>query len=244
MVRRLFRIAAVLCPLVLVAGSIAFAANGGHRAPTPGLKQAIADTSASSSERYVVHVRLTHGAHPLSVHIRGQAAPRTVSVSVQIGRAREAALIDGPFLYERAPSSVGGKLRWLRVRLSDLPKGSHDLAVVHALTPAPLLRVLGAAHMARSASDPRSFHGTIRYDHPAVRTGLAPLTAGLEFRGLRLSAIVGGDGLLHRIVLTGHTADRSTTISLRARLYAFGKPLHVTPPAPGTFLDPHGAPPA
>jgi len=257
MFRVLMRIAAILCPVVLAAGSVAFAANGGHSAKAPRLTQAIADTSSASSERYAFQVRMTRDAFPLSLHVRGQSATRTLSVSLHMGDATmpdgtkvpgpsTAALIDGPFLYERAPSSVAarGKVRWLRLRLAELPKGSHDLKTIHALTPGPLLRVLGAARIAPYAHGARSFHGTIAYDHPTVRIGLAQLTAGLEFRGLRISAIVGADGLVHRIVLTGHTADGRTTFSLRAHLFGFGKPVHVTPPAPGTFLDPHAVPPA
>jgi hypothetical protein len=257
MFRALMRIAAVLSLIVLVAGSVAFAANGDRAARTPSLRRAVADTASSSSERYALHVRMTRDASPVSLHVHGQAAKTTISVSLRMGDttmpdgtripgARSAALIDGPFLYEHAPSSVAvfGKVRWLRLRLSDLPKSSNDLRSVHALTPAPLLRLLGAAHMKRASHGSPSFHGTIAYDSPAVRTGLANLTGGLEFRGLRISANVGTDGLVHRIVVTGHTADRRTTFSLRAHLFGFGKPIHVTPPAPGTFLDPHNDPPA
>jgi hypothetical protein len=38
-------------------------------------------------------------------------------------------------------------------------------------------------------------------------------------------------------VLTGHTADRRTSLVISARLYGFGRPVHVSPPAPGTFMD-------
>jgi hypothetical protein len=48
---------------------------------------------------------------------------------------------------------------------------------------------------------------------------------------------VGRDGLVHRLLITGHTADRASTLALSARLFAFGKPVHVKPPAPGTFVD-------
>jgi hypothetical protein len=107
-----------------------------------------------------------------------------------------------------------------------------------------LLRALDAARIAPASQGTRSFHGTLAYDNPAVRAGLVHLTGGLEFRGLRISALVGNDGLVHRIVVTGRTADGRTTFSLRAHLFGLGKAVHVTPPAPGTFLDPHQDPPA
>jgi hypothetical protein len=252
------RIAAVICPLVLAAGSVAFAANGnGHTASAPTLEQAIENTWTSKSERYAFHVRMIRDATPISLHVRGQTGAGTISVSLrlsdmkladgtQVPGPKTAALIDGPFLYERVPSTIAldGKVHWLRLRISDLPTSSKDVESVHALTPKPLLRVLGAAQIASSERGARGFHGTIAYDDPSVRRGLAQLMGGLEFRGLRISAVVGRDGLVHRIVMTGHTADGKTTFSLRAHLFGFGKPVHVTPPAPGTFIDPHDSPPA
>jgi len=148
-----------------------------------------------------------------------------------------AALLDGPFLYERAPDNivVQGTLRWLRLSTARLSKASDDLQAVRAMTPSPLLRVLGEAHMWQAGT--RLYRGTVAYDDPIVRTALARLTGGIEFRHLRLSAFVGRDGLLHRLLLTGRTADRKTTLQLSARFYSFGRPVHVSPPAPGTFMD-------
>jgi hypothetical protein len=257
MFRVLVRIAAVFCPIVLIAGSVAFAANGDHSRSKTSLNRAIEATASSGPERYAFHLRMKRGASALSLHVRGQVGPRTISISLRMGDMtmpdgtkvpgpRTAAVIDGPFLYERAPSSAAalGKVHWLRVPLADLAKSSHDLDVVRALTPTPLLRVLDAAHVTTGSKSLRSYHGTLPYDAPAVRRGLGRLTGGLEFRGLRVSALVGSDGLVHRIVVTGRTADGRTTFSLRAHLFAFGKPLHVTPPAPGTFVDLHQDPPA
>jgi hypothetical protein len=82
------------------------------------------------------------------------------------------------------------------------------------------------------------FAGTVAYDDPVVRTALRDLAAGFEFRGLRLRVVVGRDGLIHSLHLTGRTADGKTALSLRARLFGFDTPVHVKPPAPGTFMDP------
>src|SRR5206468_7585072 len=140
---------------------------------------------------------------PSTISVSLRLSDMKLSDGTKVAGPRMAALIDGPFLYERAPSSMPlpGKIHWVRIRIAALPASSKDLASVHALTPAPLLRVLEAARIAPAAQGARSFHGTIAYDHPAVRTGLVQLTGGLEFRGLRISAIVGTDGLVHRLVL-------------------------------------------
>jgi hypothetical protein len=82
------------------------------------------------------------------------------------------------------------------------------------------------------------FRGTVAYDDRVVRRGLSSLTSDIEFRDLRITAWVGRDGLLHRIRLTGRTADRSTALHLDARLYAFGSRVRVQPPAADAFLDP------
>jgi hypothetical protein len=70
-----------------------------------------------------------------------------------------------------------------------------------------------------------------------VRTALARLTGGIEFRQLQLVVHVGRDGLIHGLRLTGKTADRSSTFELVGRLFAFNRPVHVSPPKPGTFMD-------
>jgi hypothetical protein len=152
--------------------------------------------------------------------------------------AAGAALLDGPFLYERAPVAIAqhGNLHWLRLPVASLSRSSDDLRAVHSMTPAPLLRLLRAARIAPAAEGARVYHGSVAYDDPAV-VRLAKLTGGIEFRRLRVSAVVGDDGLVHRIVVTGRTQDGEATFSLRARLFGFGRPVHVTPPAPGTFLD-------
>jgi hypothetical protein len=242
--------ALVLATAGLVAG-LAFAfAGGGHAAREPGVQAAAARTATAASERWVIHVRMTHAGEPLSLHIRGQADPHTVSVKMRLGDAvlsdgtklpgmNGAALLDGPYLYERAPGSVAlyGKIRWLRLRVGSLPAAGDDLSAVQSMSPAPLLRVLERARIATGPAGSRTFHGTVAYDDPAVRAGLAKLTGGLEFRSLRVSGMVGRDLLVHRVVLTGRTADGKTSLSLRAHLFAFGARVHVSPPAPGTFLD-------
>jgi hypothetical protein len=246
------RKAAIMGPLVLLAAAGgAFAAAGGDAAPKPGLRTALARTAAVSSQRYAFTVRITKkDAMPLVLRVRGQQNADTISVHLNlsdmtmpdgttVAASGSAALLLGPFLYEQAPSGVVllGKARWLRLHVADLSPDSAALKAVHALTPAPLLRVIGEARMTQAGPDARLYRGTVAYDNPLVRSALARLTGGTEFRRLRISTYVGRDGLIHRLLLTGRTADRASTLSLSARLFAFGRPVHVKPPPPGTFID-------
>src|SRR3954469_21341706 len=237
---------------VAVAASVAatFAvAGGGHAVPKRGLTAAVSKTEAASSVRYTIHVRLTRQGKPMALRIRGKAAEQTLSVAMRMSDLTlddgtvvpgptGAALLDGPFLYERAPSnvSVDGPVKWQRLAVWTLRAGSPDLAAIRSMSPAPLLRVLRAAHTGQASRGGPVFRGSIDYDDRAVRR-LARLIGDLEFRHLRVAAVLGGDEGVHRLVLTRRTADGMTTLSLRARLFGFGKPVHVTPPKPGTFVD-------
>jgi hypothetical protein len=111
------------------------------------------------------------------------------------------------------------------------------MSTLRSLTPSPLLRIVGEAKL-RPRAGAGVFAGTVAYDDPVVRTALRDLANGYEFRDLHLRVVVGRDGLIHRLLLVGHSPDRQTTFVLRAQLYAFGKPVGIMPPAPGTFMDP------
>lgn len=240
--------------VVFAAFAVWLAAAGGGRdaEATPSLAAAVERTAHAPSEHFGIHVTLARGDTPVSLHIRGQASRQTISVKMamtavqlsdgtRVQGPKGAALLDGPFLYERAPEGMAlyGKIRWLRLAVPSLAPSSAALRAVHAMTPSPLLDVLRAAHMGPVGSGGRSFRGTIAYDDPAVRDGLEKLTGNIELRDLRVQALVGGDGLVHRVGITGRTADGKTRFALSARLFAFGEGVHVTPPAPGTFLDEH-----
>jgi hypothetical protein len=244
------RKAALLCSIAFVAGLSVALARSGDAAPKPGLAQALIRTSHVQSQTYRVVVHITKGGQPLSLHIRGQASGKTISVHLKMGDVKMpdgtkvpgpngAALLLGAFLYERAPSTLAvlGKISWLRLRLDDLSSSSAELKAIHAMTPTPLLRVLGEAHMKQATPGGRLYKGFVAYDNPAVRGSLSRLTGDTEYRNLRVSAYVGRDGMVHRLLLTGKTADGKSTLSLSARLFRFGRPLHVSPPKPGTFMD-------
>jgi hypothetical protein len=222
---------------LIAALSIAFAAaRGTAAAPQPTLADALVRTAHVASLRYAFHVGIERGGLPLALHVRGQSDARTISVHLATAGLSASELLDGPFLYEQAPDGmvVGGHLRWLRIDLAALRPGSSATAVVHALTPTPLLRVIGEGKLVGTRG---VYRGGVAYDDPVVRASLARLTGGLEFRQLRLTVWVGRDGLVHRLRLTGRTADRSSSLLLTAHLFAFNRPVHVSPPKPGTFMD-------
>lgn len=226
----------MLAASLFAALSIAFAATSGNAAGKPGLSAALTRTSELTSVHYAVRVGIRENGMPSALKIRGQSDAHTFSVHFAAQGASGGELVYGPFLYQEAPDGVAvGRVRWLRMTLSRVPANSQLLVVLHALKIAPLLRVIGRGHLQRSSAG-SVYRGPVAYDDPVVRASLEHLTGGLEFRQLQLTVHVGG-GLIHRLVLTGTTADGSSTLRLAARLFAFNRPVHVTPPEPGTFVD-------
>jgi len=235
---------------LLGAASVALAAKGGERARVSSLTEAVSKTIQASSLRYAFDVRIVREGKPTVMHVSGAWAGSTISVRVRMGDQKlpdgtivpgpdGAELLDGPFLYERAPSFIVvlGTIKWLRVAVASLSPGSGALQSLHQLTPSPLLRVLNEAHAAPTTPAATLFRGPVAYDDPIVVAALAPLSGGVQFRDLHVSASIGADRLVHGIVIAGRTADGKTTLRIGASLYAFGKPLQVTPPAEGTFID-------
>lgn len=229
---------ALIALAALVAAlSIAFAAaRGTAAAPQPTLARALVRTAHVASLRYAFHIGIKRDGVPVALRIRGQSDARTISVRVATSAMSAQEVVDGPFLYEEAPDGmvVDGRWRWLRIDLGTLRPDSSAVAALHALTPAPLLRVIGEGKLFGTHS---VYRGGVAYDDPIVRASLARLTAGLEFRQLRLTVWVGRDGLVHRLRLTGRTADHSSSLLLTAHLFGFNRPVHVSPPKPGTFID-------
>jgi hypothetical protein len=221
----------------VAASPIAFAATRGDAARKRDLPQALARTSTVSSLHYTLHVRIRKDGKPLALRVRGESDAGRVSLHLATAGMTGAALLDGAFLYEEAPNGIAvfDKVRWLRLTVARLSPASQEMSAVRALTPAPLMRVIREARLV--ASSPREYRGVVRYDDPIVRTALRRLTGDLEFRRLRLTVSLGRDRRVHHVLLTGRTADGSATLALSAHLFGFGRPLHVVPPKPGTFMD-------
>ena len=232
------------------AASVALAASGNATQPrASSLAQAASRTAQVRTQHYTLELRIVQDGIPHYMHAQSAVAPGTVSVHLQLGGvvlpdgtvilgSDTAGLIDGPFLYERMPNSLSmGPLRWLRVRIASLGPSHPALRGMHGMTAMPLLHVLAEARAHPVTRDASLFRGTVAYDDPIVITALKPLSAGLQFRDLRVSASIGPHGLVRHIVITGRTADGKTTLFVEARLFAFGSPVHVSPPAEGTFMD-------
>ena len=234
----------------LGAASVALAAPATTTTPrTPSLARAAARTAHVRRQRYSLELTLVEGKTTHIVRASSAVAPGTISVALELDAvtlptgdilpsSSTAGLIDGPFLYERAPDglSIGGA-NWVRISLARLGPSSLALRGMHGMTAMPLLHVLGEAHAYPITRNASIFRGTVAYDDPIVVTALRPLTVGLQFRDLRVAAWIGPGGLVRHIRLTGHTADRTTTLLIDAHLFGFGRPVHVTPPAEGAFMD-------
>jgi hypothetical protein len=231
------KLAVVVIVLAFAAASVALSARGNAAPPKPGLNAALAKTTNVASLRYALLVQINKDGMPLALHIRGQSDAHTIAVHLSTAGLTGGEMVSGPFFYQEAPDGlvVGGRYRWLRTPLARLPANSKALAVLHALTPEPLLQVIGTASL-HGTSSGAAYFGSVAYDDPVVRDGLTHLTGGMEFRGLRVAVHV-RQGLIHRFVLTGKTADGSAKLRVTGYLFAFGKPVHVTLPRPGTFMD-------
>jgi hypothetical protein len=229
------RCALTLVAALLAAVSIGFSASGGKAAEKPGVADALTRTAHVHSLHYAVQIGINENGMPLALQIRGQADAHTISVHFASQGSSGGELVYGPFLYEHAPDGVAVKVRWLRTSLSRLSPKSRALVTLRALKIAPLLQLAGRGHLEGDAKG-RVFRGPVAYDDPVVRSSLSHLTDGIEFRELRLTVDV-HNGLIDRLLLTGKTADGSSTLSLAAHLYAFNRPLRVVPPKPGTFTD-------
>lgn len=246
------RQAALMGPaaMLVVGVSVAFAATGHATKPrTSSLASAAAHTARVSTQRYAVDLKIVKNKMPHVLHARSVVAPSTIFVRLALGEvtlsngtivpgSETEGLIYGPFLYERMPIGLSiGSIEWLRVSIPSLSRAHPALRGMRGLTAMPLLHVLGEARAHAVTPDASIFRGTVAYDDPIVVTALKPLTAGLQFRDLRVTAWIGRDGLVHRVRLTGHTADNTSTLLVNARLFAFGRPVRVTPPGEGTFMD-------
>jgi hypothetical protein len=182
-------------------------------------------------------MRIAGGVSPSVVSLRARVTGGAVRGRLTpIVSGAEAA--DGPFLYVHSPGglSVNG-MAWLRVPVDAVSATSPAMRSLHGLTPAPLLRLLGAAETTALAVPSGVIRGTVPYDDPVVVDALQALTDRVQFRHLEVTAVVGEDGLVHRLRLTGVTADGSSRLRIDSRLSAFGKAVRAPSPSQGSFFD-------
>lgn len=232
----MWKTALIAFPVALL-GALAFtfAAAGGDTARSLDVSR----TTSASSVHYDELVTLTQAHNPMTLEIAGGAARDRLVAHLALGMQFASVMRDPHFLYEGAPQGIVvlGSLHWLRLRVDQLPERSPILSTLRSLTPSPLLHVVSEAKL-RPVGTQGVFAGPVAYDDPVVRTALNQLGGGFEFRRLHVRIVVGRDGRIHHFLLTGRTADGSTSLALRARLFGFDLPVRVQPPKPGTFMDP------
>src|SRR5689334_19092545 len=221
------------------AGAFAFAAAGGNKDRIADVQTANAHTAKARSVHYHVAITLKKSTAPMTLHIRGASSQGRLLAKLALGSQTGTIMLDSNFLYESAPKGIVvlGNFSWLRMDVGRLSPRSQTMATLRSLTPSPLLHIVAEAKLHALARHD-VFVGTVAYDDPVVRTALRDLANGYEFRELRLRVVVGRDGLIHRLLLEGRSADHQTTFVLRARLFGFGTPVKLPLPAPGTFMDP------
>jgi hypothetical protein len=225
---------------VFAGASTLAAAGGSKKGEATDVRAANAATAKARSVHYHVAVTLTRAHKPTTLHIDGASAEGQLLANLSVGPQSGTIMLDKNFLYESAPDGIVvlGNINWLRLNVAHLSPHSSVMGTLRSLTPAPLVHIVAEAKLHAMKRD-NVFAGTVAYDDPVVRTALRDLASGYEFRGLHLRIVIGHDGLIHRVLLTGHSADKKMTFVLRAQLYGFGKPVEIRPPAPGTFMDPH-----
>jgi hypothetical protein len=221
------------------AGAFTFAAAGGNKDGFTDVRTANALTAKAASVHYHVAITLEKSHTPTTLHIRGASQPGRLLARLAVGAQTGTIMLDSNFLYESAPKGIVvlGNFSWLRMNVGRLTPHSQTMSTLRSLTPAPLLRIVAEAKL-RPLARHDIFVGTVAYDDPVVRTALRDLANGYEFRELRLRVVVGRDGLIHRLLLDGRSADHKTTFVLRARLFGFGTPVKIPLPKQGTFMDP------
>jgi hypothetical protein len=245
-VRKAALIAATATALVASAATVV--PRVGRAGEPPSLARAANRTLAVQEQRFATDVEIARTGRRTTMHVRGAAAPGTAAIRVLVDAqqgegaavpvASAAALLDGPFIYVQAPSGIAvNGARWLRTRVADLRPTSPAMRTLDALTSAPLLHLLTATHTTALAAAAGIYRGSIPYDDPVVVTALQGLTDRMQFRNLQVTAVVGADGLVHRLRLTGRTPDGRSRLRVDMRLYAFGRPVHVGEPRPRAFLD-------
>jgi hypothetical protein len=246
-VRKAALIGSIAIALVAVAATVV--PRVGHAAQPLSLAAAANRTLAVQTQRFATDVEVARSNQRLTLHVRGVTAPGTTAVHVlleardvgtaSVPLASGAALLDGPFFYVHAPSGVvvNGTVRWLRTRIAALPPAAPAIRTLHAMTSEPLLNLLTVTHTTALAVASGVYRGTVQYDDPVVVAALDQLTNRTQFRDLQVTAVVGADGLVHRLRLTGRTADGRAKLRLDARLYSFGRPVQVAQPPQRAFLD-------
>lgn len=235
---------------VLLLVSLAVLAPAGAAAPSPtsALAQAARRTAAVPSLHFdLTDQMLNAGMPPYVLNAHGALAGNAAQVAMKVANVRMPSgqvltgpsadeRTDGTFLYLRSSLASSGGM-WIRERLAALAAGSPELRVLRAISPRALVLLLARAHDVRRAGDSRVYHATLPYTDTTVAQTLAGLEAGTQYRRLRLAAWVSPQGRVLMLLLSGRTADGTSTFLLSLTLGGFDRPVKVSPPRPGSFVD-------
>lgn len=241
-----------LCVLgtALIAVSVAYAARGGRAAAPAGLHAAVLHAATAHSLRYDLTVQIAApDAIPQTLHASGASSGDVQQVHLKVddvvapdgtkltGPSADEK-IDGTFLYLRSTVTrpLVGPL-WVRERLAGLGPKSAELRTLESVSARELLRAVARARGVRVGAEAGVFHAWLPYADETVRSALRGVEGDREYRHLRLTAWVGRDGRVSLLLLTGRTADSSGRFVLTLSLGDYGRPVAVTPPAQGSFVD-------
>ncbi|HET7571756.1 MAG TPA: hypothetical protein VFJ77_03705 [Gaiellaceae bacterium] len=235
----------------LCAASVAFAARGGTAQARPvSLHAAVLRAASADSLRFDLTVQVdADDAIPQTLHVRGASAGGVQRVHMKVddvvapdgttltGPSAEER-VDGTFLYLRSTVTrpLVGPL-WVRERLSRLDRRSAELSTLRSVSASRLLTAFARARGVRAGAEAGVFHAWLPYADPTVRTALRGVEGDREYRHLRLTGWVGGDGRVSLLLLRGRTADRSSSFVLSLALGGYGKPVAVRAPGQGRFVD-------
>lgn len=236
----------------LLAASVAFAARGAAGASgVLRLGQAVRRTQALPSLRFHLTAQIGRPGDPQPYVLQAQgAADRTaehVHIKVDDVTAPNGTVLHGPsadekvdgtFLYVRSTltRTVAGPL-WVRERLAALAAKAPELRTLRQVSPHAVLVAVARARGVRAGAERGVFHAWLPFSDPVVRAALGGVEGGTEYRQLHLTAWASPHGILRLVLLTGRTADGSSTFLLTLALDRFGQPVAVTPPPQGAFVD-------
>lgn len=236
--------------LLLIPLSALAPAGAAAPSPTSALAQAARRTAAVPSLQFdLTDQMLSAGQPPYVLNAHGALAGNAAEVAMKVANVRMPSgqvltgpsadeRTDGTFLYLRSSvtSSVAGGM-WIRERLGALTGSSPELRALRAISPRALVLLLARAHDVRRAGRSRVYHAILPYTDTTVAQTLGGLEAGTQYRRLRLTAWVSPQGRVLMLLLSGRTADGSSTFLLALTLGGFDRPVSVRPPRPGSFVD-------
>ncbi len=239
--------------LLVAAAALALLGFGGApgSATRPATLGQLAERAAAvGSLRFELTARIERaGLPPYVLRVRGATSRYATWLRLAVDTVRAAngtavpgataeERVDRSFVYVRstATRAVVGPM-WVRERRAALGPGSAELRLLHHVSAEAVLDALRRGRGVTRSDGGRVYHASLPYGNPGVRVALEDLEGGIEYRHLRLTAWVAPSGLLRLVLVTGRTADGSSTFLLTLELRGYGRPVSVGPPGQRSFID-------